>query len=337
MTHIGLDIGTNYTKATKDGKNVTIFPSIVVYGEEKDWSLTGKTKDVYVGEEALNIAQSLENVEVLRPLHEGRLIHESYMELARHAIETLKVKPDVIATGLPVKSSRKEREELSESIKEKLGVEVLIFPEPVGTLAYMDMDTGVCVDIGFGTTDMIVLSGMEYLKGDTMLMGADWLFDNIEVIIRNKAGIGLTPEELTKLIVNEDYEIGRIRSGRRITIKHSDIEEEYRKLMRSWVERIASRVKLMLEGLSTAIVDNMVVTGGGALLPGVKEAFEDTFKEITEIKVPDNPIAANALGYYRLAEAIVREERKEKSESETKETKEEKKETEEKKGKGRKK
>ncbi len=81
----------------------------------------------------------------------------------------------------------------------------------------------------------------------------------------------------------------------------------------------------------------MVVTGGGALLPGVKEAFEDTFKEITEIKVPDNPIAANALGYYRLAEAIVKEEREEKSESETKETKEEKKEPEEKKGKGRKK
>ena len=337
MTHIGLDIGTNYTKATKDGKNVTIFPSIVVYGEEKDWSLTGKTKDVYVGEEALNIAQSLENVEVFRPLHEGRIIHESYIELARHAIETLKTKPSVVATGLPVKSSRKEREELSESIKEKLGVEVLIFPEPVGTLAYMDMDTGVCVDIGFGTTDMIVLSGMEYLKGDTMLMGADWLFDNIEVIIRNKAGIGLTPEELTKLIVNEDYEIGRIRSGRRITIKHSDIEDDYRKLMRSWVERIASRVKLMLEGLSTAIVDNMVVTGGGALLPGVKEAFEDAFKEITEIKVPGNPIAANALGYYRLAEAIVKEERKERSESETKEREEEKKETEEKKGKGRKK
>jgi len=88
MVHIGLDIGTNYTKATRDGKNVTIFPSIVAYGEEKDWSLTGETKEVYVGEEALNIAQSMENVEVLRPLHEGRLIHESYIELARYAIET---------------------------------------------------------------------------------------------------------------------------------------------------------------------------------------------------------------------------------------------------------
>ncbi len=307
MTHVGLDIGTNYTKATKDGKNVTIFPSIVVYGEEKDWSLTGKSKDVYVGEEALSIAQSLENVEAMRPLHEGRLIHESYIELAKHALEVLGVSPDVIATGLPVKSSKKEREELASDMKAKLGVEVLIFPEPVGTLAYLGLDTGVCIDIGFGTTDMLVLSRMEYLKGDTMLVGVDWLFDNIEVLIRNKVGITLTPEELTRLIVEEGYEVGRIRSGRRITISHGDIEDEYRKLMRSWVERIASRVKLMLEGLSTAIVDNMVLTGGGAMLPGVKEEFENAFKEIAEIKVPDDPISANALGYYKLASAIAGE------------------------------
>ncbi len=323
--YVGLDIGTNYTKATKDGKNVTIFPSIVAYGEEKDWSLTGKTKDVYVGEEALAIVQSLENVEALRPLHEGRLIHESYIELAKHALEVLNAKPKVVATGLPVKSSRKEREELAADMKSKLGVEVLIFPEPVGTLAYMDIDTGVCIDIGFGTTDMLVLSRMEYLKGDTMLVGVDWLFDNLEVIVRNKAGITITPEELTRLIVEEDYEVGRIRSGKRVTIKHSDVEEEYRKLLKGWVERIANRVKLMLEGLSTAIVDNMVLTGGGALLPGVKEEFENAFREVAEIKIPDKPIAANALGYYKLTSAIVKEPEVTEVEAEAAEEKEEEK------------
>ncbi len=326
MTHVGLDIGTNYTKATKDGKNVTIFPSIVVYGEEKDWNLTGKSKSTYVGEEALAIMESLENVEALRPLHEGRIIHKSYIELAKYAVQILKVKPKVVATGLPVKSSKKEREELSASMKSELGVDVLVFPEPVGTLAYMGIDTGVCIDIGFGTTDMIVLSKMEYLKGDTMLVGIDWLFDNIEVTVRNKAGITLTPEELTKLIIDENYEVGRIRSGRRITVKHEEIFEDYRKLLKSWVERIASRAKLMLEGLSTTIVDNMVLTGGGALLPGVKEEFENAFREIAEIKVPDNPIAANALGYYTLASAIVEEvKEEEKVEEKKEETKEKKK------------
>jgi rod shape-determining protein MreB len=35
MKSVGLDIGTNCTKVTKDGNSVTIFPSVVAYGEEK--------------------------------------------------------------------------------------------------------------------------------------------------------------------------------------------------------------------------------------------------------------------------------------------------------------
>ncbi|AEA47068.1 rod shape-determining protein [Archaeoglobus veneficus] len=307
MIPVGLDIGTNYTKATKDGKNVTIFPSIVAYGEEKDWSLKGEEKEVYVGEEALAIIQSLENVEAMRPLHEGRLMHQSYMELAKHALKVLDVKPDVVATGLPVKSSKKEREELAKDIKEQLKTDVLIFPEPVGTLAYMGIDTGVCVDIGFGTTDIVVLGHMEYLRGDTMLVGVDWLYDNIEVIIRNKAGISVTPEELTKLLTTPDYEVGRIRGGKRITISHNDVKDEYEKLMKSWVERISSRTKLILEGLSTAIVDKLVLTGGGSLLPGAYEEFSKSFEDVAEVIRPDDPITSNAKGYYTLAKILLEE------------------------------
>ncbi len=110
MQPIGLDIGTNYTKITADGKNVLLYPSIVAYGEEKDWSLKGETKSVYIGNEALSIVQSMENVEVLRPLHEGRVLHTSYLELAKYGLKKLGVTSGLIATGLPVKSSkRRER------------------------------------------------------------------------------------------------------------------------------------------------------------------------------------------------------------------------------------
>lgn len=110
MQPIGIDIGTKYTKITADGKNVLVYPSIVAYGEEKDWSLKRESKSVYVGDEALSIVQSMENVEVLRPLHEGRILHTSYFELAKYGMNKLKAGNDsIIATGLPVKSSRKER------------------------------------------------------------------------------------------------------------------------------------------------------------------------------------------------------------------------------------
>ncbi|MFW5935743.1 MAG: ParM/StbA family protein, partial [Candidatus Hadarchaeota archaeon] len=150
MKSVGLDIGTNYTKATVDGKQVISFPSIVVYGEERDWSLTGENKEIYVGEEALAMVQSLENVEATRPLHEGRIMNDSYIELAKHALKMLDVDPDVIATGMPVKSSKNEREELINDIKKQLSSDALIYPEPVGTLAQMNTQTGVSVDIGFG-------------------------------------------------------------------------------------------------------------------------------------------------------------------------------------------
>jgi rod shape-determining protein MreB len=319
MKPVGLDIGTNYTKTTADGKDVLLFPSVVVFGEEKDWSLK-KTpkKDVYIGQEALDIVQNLENVEVLRPLHEGRLMHKSYLELARYALSSLNIPEPIIGTGLPVKSSRQEREELTKSLETELNAKVILFPEPVGTLAHMGVDTGVCIDIGFGTTDLVVISHMEYLKGDTMLMGVDRLYENFEVTIRNKAGISLTPEEMTKLLTTEGYEIGRIRSGRRISVKHEEIIEDYNSLMISWVERISNRAKMLMEGLSTSIVDKIVLTGGGAALPNVYEEFQKRFDDVGKIIMPEDPLRANTMGYFILArvysEEVKEEEKKEKKE-----------------------
>ncbi|RLI74976.1 rod shape-determining protein MreB [Archaeoglobales archaeon] len=334
MNVVGLDIGTNYTKATKDGKNVTIFPSIVVFGEEKDWSLKGETRDVYIGEDALAIVQNLENIEVLRPLHEGRLIHDSYLELAKYALNRLDAKEDlVIATGLPVKSSKKEREQLIRTLEENLAAKVLLFPEPVGTLTYMGVDTGVCIDIGFGTTDIVVLSYMEYLKGDTMLIGVDKLYENLEITIRNKIGISLTPEEMTKLLTIENYEIGRIRSGKRISVSHESIMGEYYELMKSWVDRISNRVKMLLEGVSTSIVENIVITGGGCALPGVFDEFNRSFEEIVELKKPDDPIISNSKGYYMLAKTLAGEVEKKEVKEEKVEEKVEEKEKKKKKGK----
>lgn len=319
MQPVGLDIGTNYTKITSDGKKVLIYPSIVVYGEEKDWSLKGEAKSVYVGEEALSIVNSVENVEVLRPLHEGRVLHASYLELARHGLRKLNVSECVIATGLPVKSSKKEREELKKGLEAELKSQVLIFPEPVGTMAFMGFDTGVCVDIGFGTTDVLVLAEMEYLKGDTMLMGVDKLYENLEVAVRNKVGITITPEEMTRLLTSEGFEVGRIRGGKKVKVTRDMIMPEYEKIVKGWVERIVSRVKLVLEGLSTSVVENFAITGGGSLLPGVYEMFKENFSEIGEVKRPEDPIRANAIGYFMLAKALAEGSREEKEKEKEKE------------------
>ncbi|MEM2727035.1 MAG: rod shape-determining protein [Archaeoglobaceae archaeon] len=320
MKIVGLDIGTNYTKITADGKNVVLYPSIVAFGEEKDWSLRGESTGVYIGDEALPLMRAVEGVEVYRPIQDGRVIHASFMELAKYGLKRLAVEPEAIATGLPVKSSKKERDELKSQLEKELKTKVLVFPEPVGTLASMGVDTGVCIDIGFGTTDILVLSEMEYLRGDTMLSGVDKLYEGLEVLVRDKAGITVVPEEMTKLLLNENYSIGRVRGGKRISIKREEILSEYEKMMKSWADKIVNKTKTLLEGLSTTLLDNFVVTGGGVLLPGVFETLKDGFSDIGEIKKPENPITSNAIGYYALAKTFLeRETREERVEEEKRE------------------
>ncbi len=323
MRYIGLDIGTNYTKATADGEKVITFPSLVVYGEEKEWSLKGEAeREVYVGEEASYMAQNMENVEVLRPLHEGRLMHSSYIELAKHALQMLDaVNNKFVATGLPVKSSKKERAELVDELKTALECDILLLPQPVGSMAYMNVNTGVCIDIGFGTTDVIVLADMEYLKGDTLLVGVDKIYENMEMTIRNKFGITITPEEMTKLLSEENFRVGKVRGGKKIAVSREDVIEEYNQMMKSWVERIVNRVNMLLEGLSISLVENIILTGGGAKLPNVEEEFRDHFKDIGDISVPDDPVTANAKGFYKLAKLYggnEKEDVEQKQEDETK-------------------
>jgi len=310
MRYVGLDIGTNYTKATANGTDVIIFPSLVVYGEEKEWSLKGEEeRKVYVGEEAAYMAQSMENAEILRPLHEGRLMHRSYIELARHGISSLNVEGEkLIATGLPVKSSKKERAEIVNELKQALNSDILLLPQPVGSMAYMRTSTGVCIDIGFGTTDVVVLADMEYLKGDTLLVGVDKIYENLEMIIRNEFGITITPEEMVRLLSEEGYEVGRVRGGKKISVKMEDVTQSYNEMMKSWVERVVNRVNLLLEGLSISLVENIILTGGGAKLPGVQDEFKEHFKDIGEIKVPDDPVTANAKGFYSLAKIYSKQE-----------------------------
>ncbi|WP_457549553.1 rod shape-determining protein [Archaeoglobus sp.] len=332
---IGLDVGTNLTKATNDGSKVIVFPSLVVYGEEKDWSLKGENKKVYIGEEAMIVSQTMENVEVLRPIHEGRVMHQSYIEIARYAVDVLGG-AKIIATGLPVKSSKKERDNVSNSLRKALNCEVILLPQPVGSLIHMGKKTGVCVDIGFGTTDVVVLFDMEYLKGDTMLVGIDDIYSSLELFIRNEFGISITPEEMAKLLL-DGKEVGRIRGGKRIVVRKEDVMQSYEEIVKGWVDRVASRVKMLLEGLSTSIVENLVLTGGGSLLPMVYEEFQREFEDIASVVRPDDPITANAKGFYKLAKMVkgetVEEERKS-TEKEEKKTAE-KEEQEEKKGKRR--
>ena len=89
--------------------------------------------------------------------------------------------------------------------------------------------------------------------------------------------------------------------------------------MKSWVERISNRVKVVLEGLSTTIIDKIIATGGGVALPGVYDELQRNFKDVGDIVIPDDPIGGNVKGYYKLAKIFLEEKEEKKEEKAPKE------------------
>lgn len=302
---IGLDVGTSYTKVT-DGSKTIVYPSLIVYGRVKDWQLGKEFSEFYVGRETE--ALILEDSDVLRPIHEGRILHESYVELAKYGISKIDAQPKVLATGLPVKSSKKEKEDVKMILSKALNCDVLIFPQPVGTMAHMNVETGVCVDLGFGTTNIVVIADMEYVKGDTILLGVNKIYEPLESLVRSKTGISITPEEMVHVL--EGKKVGRIRSGKRVEVSKDVLMEDYEKLVFSWVDKIAGRVKQVLEGLSISLLENFIITGGGVLLPKVFELFSQKLADIGEIRRAEDPIKSNVIGFYILAKKLYKEEKK---------------------------
>lgn len=161
--------------------------------------------------------------------------------------------------------------------------------------------------MGFGSTDIAVLHQLEYVKGDTLLQGVDWLHNNLEILIRKNYGIGVTPEEITKLLTTPNHEVGRVRSGKTIKVSHQDVLAEYERLMNKWLERIVSRTKSVIEGLSTEIVDQIVLTGGGSLLPGIYDEFKKSFQDIADVVRAQDPVSSNAKGYHKLSESLFKQ------------------------------
>jgi len=68
-------------------------------------------------------------------------------------------------------------------------------------------------------------------------------------------------------------------------------------------------------------MENFVLSGGGAMLPGVYEEFQKHFSEIGEITKPEDPITSNVRGFYKLAKLLHEERVEEKKEEAPKEKK----------------
>ncbi|MBD3190336.1 MAG: hypothetical protein GF308_06815 [Candidatus Heimdallarchaeota archaeon] len=340
---IGIDLGTSTIKVScYKGQILNKIPSIIgdpnpgFTGLLIDKSLLNnlvlreKNRSYYVGE--LARLQS----DVRRPIaSEGKVRNTNLSVLAIKAALSIieeemagnNNKELVIATGVPIATSREEMKKISAAVTGSHKIHVIndateqekkyqfnirrcfVLPEPFGCYYRMLVLKGeqravdsVIIDIGHGSTDILsIYSGrMMRMASGSIVEAVDTLTERISRALTEQANKIIRPYELMRTI-----ETGQdtLQIGNEIL----DISSAKHYYIQAIARIIADEVTKLVGTLPPdAWIEEMLLTGGGAHIFAdeiKKELVElQVIVHENEISVPEDPVMANALGFEMIAE-----------------------------------
>lgn len=308
MKDIGIDLGTANVLIYVKGQGIVLNePSVV--------AIDSDTKRILaVGKEANDmLGRTPGKVKAIRPLKDGVIADFEITEaMLDHFIKkvvgkSLLSKPRILIC-CPCNITKVEKNAIREAA-ERIGARrVFLEDEPkvaaVGAGMEISLPRGnMVVDIGGGTTDIAILSlGGIVTSASSKIAGTTFDQDIIKYIKdKHKLLIGdLTAEEI-KIKLGTVYQGDKNNKmevkGRNITtgLPHTITisADEIELALKPDVEELIRIIKSVLEQtppeLSADIVDKgIVLTGGGAMLDGFPQLFEEKLK--VPVFIADNPL-----------------------------------------------
>ncbi len=322
---VGIDLGTSNLLVYVEGVG-TVFnePSVIAIDRNSK-------KVISIGKEASELVGRVhDKVEVIKPLQGGVI---SDIEMIRSMLsftlnrvqESQREKITKLLICVPSEITPTERDAIRQ-----LGIEVMgegnecIIEEEVKAAAiggglniYTPMGRMV-IDIGGGTTDIGVLSLGEVVLSKTVKVAGDY-FDSqiarhlkekhsLEIGIQTAEQIKHTLATLGDIPVDEQgNEIVFTASGRDLIeglpnekgITATEIKEVMLKCFEHIKSLLISTLEVTPPELSGDLVDTgILVSGGGALIPGIKEYFEEISQ--VPVKISEVPLTAVVDGTKKL-------------------------------------
>lgn len=305
---IGIDLGTANVLIYVKGQGIVLNePSVVAIDIENKNILA-------VGEEAHEmLGRTPGKVLSIRPLKDGVIADfDLTKEMLNYFIKKIKAKgiftkPRILIC-CPSNITKIERNAIKEVAELSGARRVFVEEEPKVAAIGAGLDiskpnASMVIDIGGGTTDIAVLSLGDIATSKSIKVAGD-LFD--QEIIRyvkekHKLLIGERTAENIKINIGTVYPQDKKEKmnikGRDLTTGLPESKEitskEVSEALKEPMEKIINAVKSVLEQtvpeLSADIVNNgIVVTGGGALLKGIKELLNEELK--VPITIADSPL-----------------------------------------------
>ena len=277
MIPIGLDIGTGYVKISGNGRKRK-FPSLYscMYsdgrGDIEDQKAPARKRSLVesTGMEALAMGSARHGV-MIRPVKHGVPHNDAgFAALAREAIRAIGISDPsqaVIAAGVTYDAQDKVPQ-ISRIITRTLSPGGLrIIPQAYGTLMFCRTKRGTVVNIGHGTTEIITIrDGMH--EGTSIPKAVSFVTDQLD-------------------------------KGRGSYVDYKSLLARDEAMTARLVRLLAAHIADELSRVGTWSEDGIILAGGGALLPGMRESLEDILG--TSITVPDDPVYSNAVGLEMIA------------------------------------
>ena len=279
MVSIGLDVGTGFVKCVSDYGNV-IFPSLFAYRDTGKWE-ESQGRIEAVGKKAREFSKYPDTV-IIRPVSEGRpiddrgfgaLVTEAVSRVCRIQLQqnNLDGKHDSeigVIVGLPYDASKDKmrlRKIIAKSIHPK---NYGIVPQALGTLIDMNKKDAIIMSIGQGTTEIVAFDDRKPVFGTSVSQATDFI----------TLGLGEFSYLQASIFANHKSEIKKN------------------------VAKLTDILSNKLIGFMSQLDKNhhdIVVSGGGIMIPGMKESLEKKIEG--KIEIPKIPIMSNAIGLYKLA------------------------------------
>lgn len=314
MRDIGIDLGTANVLVYVKGEGIVLNEPTVV-------AIDADTKQVLATGSKANemLGRTPGKVKAIKPLKDGVIADFEYTEamlndfITRVKGKGIFSKPRILIC-CPSNITSVEKNAIREAA-ERIGArKVFIEEEPKVAAVGAGMDiakpTGnMVIDIGGGTTDIAILSLGGIVNSSSIKVAGNSFDNTIIDYVKNKYKllIGERTAEEIKLNIGNVYKGDKDKKmtikGRdlstglpsMIEISEKEIEESIRPLANEMVKEVKSVLEKTPPELSADIIEKgIVLTGGGALLKGFPELFEDELK--VPIFIAESPLTCVAEG-----------------------------------------
>ncbi|MEX2053072.1 MAG: rod shape-determining protein [Candidatus Paceibacterota bacterium] len=313
---IGIDLGTANTLVYVRGKGIIIDePSIVAVNQK-----TGQV--LAIGQVARKmVGRTPGYISVAKPLVAGVVsdfevteqMLRYFIDSAQEKVFSLIPRPRVVI-GIPAGVTEVEKRAVEDAAYNAGAREVFLIEEPMAAaigarLPVQDAAANLIVDIGGGTTDVVVISMGGVVASRSLRVAGDKLTADISQYMREEHNmlIGDSSAENIKLSVGSAYPLDeelttQVRGRDLLTGLPKEItitSEEIRKAMHRSIKGIVMAIKNTIEETPPELIADLLnrsifLAGGGSLLRGLDELISHETK--LPVKIVDDPLTAVVRG-----------------------------------------